>query len=280
MYRGPKHYFPGDSFNYNFDDCEVHQLKKEALNKELTLKKDNITRSLKKPFQKKHVTMKANLLLYLRYFKECKFQGYNIKPHLESKAHLLSSETAKLQQSYLTPQVNFLTKVSKVKQNAPVLRSQCHLFSDRIDFHLHNQHQIRRKTNQLEQQISKSRILTQHFMDEFNRKKETDSVDSERSNEKSEITAANCSPNPNSQNLHKTKLTSEKQRQEKQDIKKMGNSKEKKQEERAIGKMGPSTSSEIRLRGKYEEASPDEIQHMSLFQNKLPLTKAKKKYSG
>ena len=60
----------------------------------------------------------------------------------------------------------------------------------------------------------------------------------------------------------------------------MGSSKEKEQEERTIGKMGSSTSSEIRLRGKYEEASPDQIQHMSLLQNKLPLTKAKKRYPG
>ena len=44
--------------------------------------------------------------------------------------------------------------------------------------------------------------------------------------------------------------------------------------------MGPSTSSKIRLRGKYVEEAPDEIQHMSLLQNKLPLAKAKKKYYG
>ena len=73
-----------------------------------------------------------------------------------------------------------------------------------MDLHLQNQHQIRAKTNQLEKQISKSRTLTQHFTDDFNRKKEPDSVDSERSNEKSEITAANRSPNAKPQNLHKT----------------------------------------------------------------------------
>ena len=75
-------------------------------------------------------------------------------------------------------------------------------------------------------------------------------------------------------------MTSEKQRQEKRDIKKADNSKEKEQEERTVVKMGPSTSSKIRLRGKYVEEAPDEIQHMSLLQNKLPLTKAKKKYYG
>lgn len=51
MYKGPKHYFPGgDAFKYNFDHCEVHQPKKEALNKELTLQKDKFTRSLKTLF--------------------------------------------------------------------------------------------------------------------------------------------------------------------------------------------------------------------------------------
>ena len=88
-------------------------------------------------------------ILYPCNVKECKFQGHNIKLHLESKAHLLSSETAKLQQSYLICQVNFVTKVSKVKKNAPVLCSKCHLSFDGIYLHLHNQHQIRRKTNEL-----------------------------------------------------------------------------------------------------------------------------------
>ena len=40
--------------------------------------------------------------------------------------------------------------------------------------------------------------------------------------------------------------------------------------------MGSYTSSEVRLRGKYVQAAPDGIQHMSLLQNKLPLTNPKK----
>ena len=40
--------------------------------------------------------------------------------------------------------------------------------------------------------------------------------------------------------------------------------------------MGSYTSSEVRLRGKYVQPAPDGIQHMSLLQNKLPLTKPKK----
>ena len=27
-YEGPKHYFPGDAFNYNFDKCQINQSKK------------------------------------------------------------------------------------------------------------------------------------------------------------------------------------------------------------------------------------------------------------
>ena len=42
--------------------------------------------------------------------------------------------------------------------------------------------------------------------------------------------------------------------------------------------MGPSTSSDVRLRGKYVQAAPDRIQHMSLLQNKFSLTKPQKKY--
>lgn len=43
-------------------------------------------------------------------------------------------------------------------------------------------------------------------------------------------------------------------------------------------KMGPSSSSHIRLRSKYVKAAPEEKEYMSLLQNKLPLTKVKKQY--
>ena len=44
--------------------------------------------------------------------------------------------------------------------------------------------------------------------------------------------------------------------------------------------MGPSSSSRIRLRGKYVEAEPKQKEYMSLLENKLPLTKVKKQYYG
>lgn len=126
--KDPKHYFPGDAFNYNFDKCQINQSKKEAFNRELKFRKNQITISFKKLFQKKHLTMKSNSLLCPCYFKNCNFQGHNLKRHFESKAHLMPSESAKLHQSYLTHQVNYLTKVSKLKQNPPALCSKCHHF--------------------------------------------------------------------------------------------------------------------------------------------------------
>ena len=47
-------------------------------------------------------------------------------------------------------------------------------FFDRIDLHLHDQHQIRRKTKELEKQLIKSKSLTQNLLDEFNRKRHID----------------------------------------------------------------------------------------------------------
>ena len=46
------------------------------------------------------------------------------------------------------------------------------------------------------------------------------------------------------------------------------------------GKMGPSSSSHMRLIGKYVEAEPKEKEYLSLLQNKLPLTKVKYQYYG
>ena len=184
--------------------------------------------------------MKAKTLLYPCYFKNCNFQGYNLKRHLESSAHFLISEAAKLQQSYLTRQVTYLTKVWKVKQNAPVLCLNCHLFFDRIDLHLHNHHQIRRKTKELEKQLVKSKSLTQNFLHELNRKRqidyeETETIDKNR--QKSKTVVAKQAP----------KLISKKEDPEKLERKK-DNSKT----------MGPSSATEIRLRGRYVEAEPDE----------------------
>lgn len=63
-------------------------------------------------------------------------------------------------------------------------------------------------------------------------------------------------------------------------MKKINNAKENEQEERTVGKIDPSSSTEIRLRGKLMQANPEEKESMSLLQNELPLTKPKKQYEG
>lgn len=87
--------------------------------------------------------------------------------------------------------------------------SKCRLFFDRIDVHLHNQHQPRRKSQELEYQINKSKTLTKHFLEAFNRQIQHDSLDSERSIEKSKKSANHIvdsrNPNSNTQNLHENK---------------------------------------------------------------------------
>ena len=54
-------------------------------------------------------------------FENCNFQGKKPRRHLESKSHNLPPDTAKIQQSFQTRNVNFLIKVSKTKQKPPVL---------------------------------------------------------------------------------------------------------------------------------------------------------------
>ena len=53
---------------------------------------------------------------YPRYFENWNFQGKKLRRHLESKSHNLTPDTAKVQQSYVTRNVTFLTKISKTKQ--------------------------------------------------------------------------------------------------------------------------------------------------------------------
>ena len=269
----------------------MDQSKKKALKEELRICKDQITKSLKKLFQKKHITKKRSPLIYPCYFKEYKFQGYNLNCHLQPKEHQLPCETAKLHQSYFTRQINFITKVSKVNENEPVLCSKRCLFFNRIDLHQHNKHKLLRKSKELEKQKHKSRALTKHFLDEFERKRYLDNLDSEclnekaktsdkeRSNEhakKSEITAHN----PNPQNINEKELTSGEQRQKKPQMKKIKISQDKEQGERPPIKIGPSSSSEVRLRGRYVKATQKEKEHLSLLKNKRPLTKAEKKCYG
>ena len=153
-----------------FDGCQVDKQKIHALKKKLFLRREKITRSLRILFQKDHINLKRSPLLYPCYFRGCKFQGQNLGHHFQSKEHQLSSKVAKLHHSFFTRQVNFLTKISKIKQNEPIMCAKCHLFFDRIDIHLHN-HQLRRKSKESQSQITKSKNITKHFLEDFNKKK-------------------------------------------------------------------------------------------------------------
>ena len=59
-------------------------------------------------------------------------------------------------------------------------------------------------------------------------------------------------------------------------MKKKTTSEKKDKVEKTKPKMGKSSSSEIRLQGKYVEATVDERDYITLLKNKLPLTKAKR----
>ena len=75
-----------------------------------------------------------------------------------------------------------------------------HLFFDRIDIHLHNNHQLRSKSKELTSQITKSRTLTKHFLEDFGRKREPDSKDKKKSKESAKHDNLD-KPNPNTQNF-------------------------------------------------------------------------------
>ena len=79
-------------------------------------RKENITCSLKKLFNKNTIKMTPKSTHYPCYFENWNFQGKKLRRHLESKSHNLTPDTAKVQQSYLTRNVKFLTKISKTKQ--------------------------------------------------------------------------------------------------------------------------------------------------------------------
>ena len=82
--------------------------------------------------------------------------------------------------------------------------------------------------------------------------------------------------NPN----NTTQLPLEKKSKGIQEMKKINNANENEKEERTVVKMDPSSSTQIRLRGKLVQAYPEEKESMSLLQNKLLLTKPKKQYKG
>lgn len=104
------------------------QSKKETFNRQLKLKKKSNYNISQETIPKEIFNNQVKVFTESLLFKYCNFQGLNLKCHFQSKAHLMPSETAKLDQSYLTHQVNSLTKVSKLKQNPPALCSKCHLF--------------------------------------------------------------------------------------------------------------------------------------------------------
>lgn len=134
----------------------------------LKSRKEKLMHSLKLLFNKNTVNMTSSKpTIYPCYFENCNFQGPKLRKHLESNGHNLPSDTAQVQQSYLTPNVNYLTKVSKTKQKPPTLCVKCRLFFDRIDLHLRNHYQLRRKTKELQININKSITVTNIFLEEF-----------------------------------------------------------------------------------------------------------------
>ena len=137
----------------------------------LKSRKEKIACSLKKLFNI-NTKMTSKSTHYPCYFENCNFQGKKPRRHLESKSHNLPPYTANIQQSFLTRNVNFLTKVSKSKQKPSVLCVICRLFFDRIDLHLHNYHQIR-KTKELENNINKSITVTNIFLENFQKNTKT-----------------------------------------------------------------------------------------------------------
>lgn len=95
----------------------------------LKFRKKKNTLSLKKLLKKTASKLnKTKLLVYPSNFKNCIFQVTKLKQYLESSTHETPNETVKLQQSYLTRNIDFLTKTSKVKQNPTMLRCKCSLF--------------------------------------------------------------------------------------------------------------------------------------------------------
>ena len=205
--------------------------------------------------------MKRSPLLYPCYFRGCKFQGYNLAHHFELKQHQLSQKVAKLHQSFFTRKVNFLTEVSKVKQNDPVMCAKCHLFFDRIDIHSHNNHQLRKKSQELASQLTKSITITNNFIEDFERKTEPDST------------------GLNKKTKEYDNLDQEKQKkQTKSQTKKKTISQKKDKDQKTEPRMGKSSSTEIRLQGRYAETAVEEREReqITILKNKLPLTKAKK----
>ena len=63
----------------------------------LKSRKEKITCSLKKLFNKNTIKMTSKSTHYPCYFENCNFQGKKSRRHLESKSHNLPPDTAKIQ---------------------------------------------------------------------------------------------------------------------------------------------------------------------------------------
>lgn len=118
--------------------------------------------------------------------------------------------------------------------------------------------------------------MTKHFLEDFQRKREPESEDSKK--KLKESVSHDIDIIPTQQVLEKTPHKPTKATPQK--IKKKTTVTEQNKVERTKTKMGKSSSTEIRLRGKYMQATVKQREHTKLLQNKLPLTNAKKTEYG
>ena len=170
LYKGPKRFFPGDKLEFLFRDDKGVELDEESLavlKSILLRKKSKIIEKAQRLFPGKKLNFDKRPIQYPCPFQNCDFTGAKVKRHLKSKSHKFSDENAKLYESFIRHQLNHVTVIAKHTQNKPNMCHMCKCFFERIDTHLHNFHQFKRRSPQMIKHLQKSTLATNDFLNMY-----------------------------------------------------------------------------------------------------------------
>ena len=272
-FKGDKHFYPGNPFNYSFP--EANEDLKKKLEVKLNKKKKTIKQQLNNLAGQSYIKLNSGRRKLPCPFKTCQFEGTKLKRHLTGKSHHLNERDAMLKESYLTHKVKYICSIIKHGLHKPSICPDCNIFIKRIDNHFSHVHQVRKGTAEMTKKVKYAKKFTRQY--EINLSNIDEDFDEDQSDEEQ------SDENENEQERKNIKHK-EKQKPAKKDKNRKQISEHLSDNQSTISspkprskKMPRSTAKHTRLRGVYVPVSPSKYKNISLLKYRKSLTSDLKK---
>ena len=291
-YKGPKRYIPGTGFSYKFENVENKEARDYLVGK-LREKQKSIKVELNELFKGKRYDISGPKKKYPCIVdRNCEFLGNKLSRHYKSKLHKTTEKQGKFLESFFSHSVQYITIVDKSGTRKPILCEMCERFFERMTSHLQHHHQLVPGTAKFVQMLERNTARTQEFLDLLYPGDDVTEEDDDEVEETQEPAPKKQKPQAesieesieDSQSINEKAARKEKNRdshlenkdaarknKDRQQVKKDKKSPQMKSSEKF--KMLKSSSTEVRLRGRFTKVTPSKHKKEKVFSNKLPVTK-------